>query len=116
MERTRILFPVFEGEIVDGRLAAELFGEDITVDNVRQKMVGRKVEGSYYRDDTEPSALPEPAVKVEDLSYKNAFKEVSFENTNGVNKKLLILSLFVLFSIGVVKIVLFLFSFVHYIF
>ena len=67
----------------DGRLAAELTGEDITVDNVRQKMVGRKVEGNYYRADTEPSALPELALKVENLSYKNAFKDVNFEVNYG---------------------------------
>lgn len=63
----------------DGRLAAELYGNEISVDNVRQKMVGRKVEGNYYRSDTKPSSLPELAVKVENLSYKKSFKDVNFE-------------------------------------
>ena len=63
----------------DGHLAAELEGDDVNVDTVRQKMVGRKVEGNYYRDTMEPSALPEVAIEVRDLSYGKAFRSVSFD-------------------------------------
>ncbi|MCR4606237.1 MAG: sugar ABC transporter ATP-binding protein [Oscillospiraceae bacterium] len=63
----------------DGRLAADLSGDDVNVDNVRQKMVGRKVEGNYYRDNMEASALPEVAIEVRDLSHGKAFRGVTFD-------------------------------------
>ena len=63
----------------DGRLAANLEGDDVTVDNVRQKMVGRKIEGNYYRQTMEATSLPEIAIEVRDLSHGKAFKSVTFD-------------------------------------
>ena len=52
-----------DGEVVDTVNAC-----DIDVDQLKQKMIGRKVEGDYYRVDHAPNYAPEVVLEVRDLS------------------------------------------------
>ena len=51
-----------DGEVVDTVAASE-----ITVDQLKQKMIGRKVEGDYYRVDHAPSYDSDVVLEVRDL-------------------------------------------------
>lgn len=66
----------------DGTFAGELVGEEITEDNMRALMVGRQLQGSYYRDD-DTGYDAEVVLSVRNLCRKGAVKGVSFELHRG---------------------------------
>lgn len=51
----------------DGEVVETVPATEITVDQLKQKMIGRKVEGDYYRVDHAPSYLPDVVLEVRDL-------------------------------------------------
>lgn len=68
-----------DGEVVDTVQAA-----DITVDQLKQKMIGRKVEGDYYRMDHTPSYAPEVILEVRELgSDDGRISGISFDLHKG---------------------------------
>jgi ribose transport system ATP-binding protein len=67
----------------DGSVVKTLQKDEISVDAVKQLMVGRDIGTSYYREDTEPSYGDEVVLKVENLGEKGKFQNVSFELHKG---------------------------------
>lgn len=49
----------------DGNLIATIAKEEFDEDFIKQKMVGRKIEGNYYRADFDPACSDEVAIKAE---------------------------------------------------
>ena len=67
----------------DGIYIDTLRGEDINAHNMREKMIGRKIEGSYYRGDFECTYEEEVVLAVKNLSVSGVFEDVSFELHKG---------------------------------
>ena len=51
----------------DGALVAHIEKSEFSEDFIKQKMVGRKIEGNYYRSDYDPSCCQEIALQAEDV-------------------------------------------------
>lgn len=67
----------------DGELIETVDSKAITVDELRSKMVGRSLEGDYYRSDMETSHEPEVVLSVEHLTTESGLNDVSFEVHKG---------------------------------
>lgn len=67
----------------DGSYINTLRGEEIEPDNIRQNMIGREIDGSYYRPDFECSYDSEVVLKVENLSVAGIFSDISFDLHKG---------------------------------
>ena len=67
----------------DGELIETIDSKTITVETLRSKMVGRSLEGEYYRNDMETSHEDEVVLSVENLSTESGLKNVSFEVHKG---------------------------------
>lgn len=67
----------------DGVYIDTLRGEQIEPDNMRQKMIGREFEGSYYREDHECTHEEEVVLSVKDLSVEGIFEDISFDLHRG---------------------------------
>lgn len=67
----------------DGVYVDTLRGDDINPENMRQKMIGREIDGSYYRGDFECSYEKEVVLSVKDLSVSGIFSDVSFDLHKG---------------------------------
>lgn len=67
----------------DGVYVDTLRGDDINPETMRQKMIGREIDGSYYRGDFECSYDKEVVLSVKDLSVSGIFSDVSFELHRG---------------------------------
>lgn len=67
----------------DGVFVDLLHGADINPDNMRQKMIGRDFEGSYYRGDFECTYEDEVVLSVKDLSVDGLFYDISFDLHKG---------------------------------
>lgn len=67
----------------DGKYITTLTGDEIEPDNIRQKMIGRDVDGSYYRPDFKCSYDDEVVLEVKDLSVDGIFSDVSFDLHKG---------------------------------
>ena len=67
----------------DGKYITTLNDEEIEPDNIRQNMIGREVDGSYYRPDFVCSYDDEVVLEVKDLSVDGIFSDVSFDLHKG---------------------------------
>lgn len=67
----------------DGVYVDTLRGDDINPETMRQKMIGREIDGSYYRGDFECSYDKEVVLSVKDLSVSGIFSDVSFDLHRG---------------------------------
>ena len=67
----------------DGVYIDTLRGDAIEPDNMRQKMIGREFEGSYYREDHQCSYGDEVVLEVKDLSVDGIFEDISFDLHKG---------------------------------
>lgn len=67
----------------DGVYIDTLSGEDINPHNMRQKMIGRELDGTYYRADTTCSYQDEVVLAVQDLSVEGIFEHISFDLHKG---------------------------------
>lgn len=67
----------------DGCVAGELSGDEITESNMRGLMVGRQLQGNYYRDDSDGYDPEKEVLNVEHVSYGEAVKDVSFRLHEG---------------------------------
>jgi len=67
----------------DGNLIRTFKKEEFDADQIRTCMIGRELEGDYYRSDFEPTRLPEVALKAANLQYKDQLKGVSIELHKG---------------------------------
>ena len=66
----------------DGCVAGELAGAEITESAMRAMMVGRQLQGSYYRDDDD-GYEKEVVLSVRNLCRKGAVRDVSFDLHKG---------------------------------
>lgn len=67
----------------DGELIETVNSKDLTVEELRSKMVGRSLEGDYYRSDTQASHQDEVILSVEDLTTESGLHNVSFQVHKG---------------------------------
>ncbi len=67
----------------DGVFIDLLHGDDINPDNMRQKMIGREFEGSYYRADFECTHGDEVVLSAKHLTVDGAFRDISFDLHKG---------------------------------
>lgn len=67
----------------DGIYINTLRGEDIEPHNMRHNMIGREIEGSYYRDDFECSYEDEVVLEVKNLGLDGKFSDISFDLHKG---------------------------------
>lgn len=67
----------------DGVYIDTLRGDEINPDNMRQKMIGREFEGSYYRGDHECTYEDEVVLAVKDLCVEGIFEDISFDLHKG---------------------------------
>ena len=67
----------------DGELIETVNSKDITVEELRSKMVGRSLEGDYYRSDMETSHGEEVVLSVEGLTTDSGLNDVSFQVHKG---------------------------------
>ncbi len=63
----------------DGVLIDTLRDDQLTKDNIREKMIGRDFEGSFYRADKKCSYKDDVVLDVQNICYKNIVQGVSFQ-------------------------------------
>jgi ribose transport system ATP-binding protein len=67
----------------DGHLIDTVKAKDISLDELKRKMVGRVMKGGYYREDDMPSRGEEVILSVKDLTVNEDVKELSFDLYGG---------------------------------
>lgn len=63
----------------DGSIVANMVKSEFDPDLIKKYMIGREIKGDYYRADFTPSKGDEVLLKVNDLSYGNALKNINLE-------------------------------------
>ncbi len=61
----------------DGAIIRHFTNDEFDADAIRTSMIGRELQGDYYRSDYTPSHLDEIAVKAEHISLGKALQDVS---------------------------------------
>ena len=61
----------------DGNLIRTFKKEEFDADVIRTSMIGRELQGDYYRSDFEPGSLDETALEATGLCYREQLKNVS---------------------------------------
>ena len=67
-----------DGQVIDTRLCSEL-----TQQEIKRMMVGREVDGQYYREDNAPSHQDTLVLDVQDLNVPGELEHVSFQVRKG---------------------------------
>lgn len=67
----------------DGELLETVDSKSVTVDALKSKMVGRNLDGEYYRSDMETSHGEQVVLSVEHLSTDSGLEDVSFQVHEG---------------------------------
>ncbi|MCM8709963.1 sugar ABC transporter ATP-binding protein [Clostridium sp. SYSU_GA19001] len=67
----------------DGELISTEQSRELTIDELKTKMVGRQIEGEYYRADHEELYEDEIVLSVNDLETQDGLKNISFELHKG---------------------------------
>jgi ribose transport system ATP-binding protein len=67
----------------DGSIIRHFAKEDFDADRIRTSMIGRELQGDYYRSDFSPSRRDEVAVEARNLSYGEALRDVSIRFHKG---------------------------------
>ena len=67
----------------DGRVVDTVVTADISMSDLKRMMVGREMEGEYYRSDHEPSCKETLSLSVENLSVGDEVKDISFDVHDG---------------------------------
>lgn len=62
----------------DGTIIRHFTKEEFDADQIRTSMIGRELQGDYYRSDFTPSHLPKIAVEVKNVSCGEALQDISF--------------------------------------
>lgn len=60
----------------DGAIIRHFTRDEFDADAIRTSMIGRELQGDYYRSDQTPSHLPEVAVKAEHISWNHVLEDV----------------------------------------
>ena len=67
----------------DGELIETLQSEGLTEDDLKTKMVGRNLDGDYYRPDHEATRGDDLVLSVKNMSTESGLKDVSFDLYGG---------------------------------
>ena len=67
----------------DGNLIRTFKKEEFNADEIRTSMIGRELQGDYYRSDFTPSSQKEAAIIATNLKYKEELKSVSITLKKG---------------------------------
>ena len=67
----------------DGNLIRTFCKEEFNADEIRTSMIGRELQGDYYRSDFTPSSQSEDAIIARNLKYKDELKSVSITLKKG---------------------------------
>ena len=67
----------------DGNLIRTFKKEEFDEDQIRTSMIGRELQGDYYRSDFEPSRLPEVAIEAKNLVYGEQLKDINIKLHKG---------------------------------
>lgn len=67
----------------DGKIIRTFDKEEFDAGAIRASMIGRELQGDYYRSDFTPSGQKETALKIKNVSLGHELKEVSFELHKG---------------------------------
>ena len=67
----------------DGQMIRTFTKEEFDADAIRTSMIGRELEGDYYRSDFTPSRMDEVALKVENVSVNGEIEHISFDLHKG---------------------------------
>jgi ribose transport system ATP-binding protein len=69
----------------DGKCVGTLKKEEgnITEDNIRHMMIGRELSGHYYRSDSRDTSQNDVVLDVQNISYRNVLKNISFQLRRG---------------------------------
>lgn len=67
----------------DGKKVATKSVEELTESSLKQLMVGREIEGDYYRADSEDDYGSEVVLSINNISDEGNFKDVSFDLHKG---------------------------------
>lgn len=67
----------------DGKIIRTFEKEEFEAGAIRASMIGRELEGDYYRSDFKATAQEEVALDVKNLVYGNELKNVSFQLKKG---------------------------------
>ena len=67
----------------DGKIIRTFNKEEFEAGAIRSSMIGRELQGDYYRSDFEASAQQEVALNVKNLVYTDRLKGVSFQVRRG---------------------------------
>jgi len=63
----------------DGEVVGNVNSRETTPDEIRMMMVGREINGDYYRADMKPDYSDEVVLEVKNLTVPHEFTDVSFE-------------------------------------
>lgn len=66
----------------DGEAVGTLFGQEVTPGNLRKRMIGRDLTGSYYRDETS-FATEKVVLEAKHIRYGTVLKDVNFKLHEG---------------------------------
>jgi ribose transport system ATP-binding protein len=67
----------------DGAVVGNVISAETTADEVKIMMVGREIEGDYYRSDNAPDYSDSVALRVENLTVDGEIEDISFDVHNG---------------------------------
>lgn len=67
----------------DGNIIRTFTKEEFDADAIRTSMIGREMEGSYYRDDTDYEIPREIAIALENVTFRDRVRGVSLEAHRG---------------------------------
>jgi len=67
----------------DGRVVGDLVSAETTPDEVKSMMVGREIEGSYYRNDNIVNFEDDIVFSVKNVSIENELEDISFDVHKG---------------------------------
>lgn len=67
----------------DGKVIDTIVNENITEDILKKMMVGRELEGKYYRDDYTEHIMNEPVLEVRNVVIPGELKDINFDLYKG---------------------------------
>lgn len=67
----------------DGSISGNVTSKGIKIDGLKRMMVGREIQGSYYRDDKVIAYKKDIVFKADKLTTENLFNNISFELHKG---------------------------------
>ena len=63
----------------DGEVVGDVVSAQTTADEIKMMMVGRQMDGEYYREDMAPSYKDEVVLSVKDVTVEGEIEDISFD-------------------------------------